>query len=96
MIITASAILGSLGIYCMVSKQSLLGIFIGFQLLIFGASLLLVSGAQESGVVLQGHSLALMLATSGICQLGVGFALAVRLFYLKRKPDVSQITDMRN
>ena len=79
------AILGSLGIACMVVGKSLLKILIGMQLLILGASLLFVYAGIVIGTPVQGHIFGFFIILGGIAQLVVGFSLSMRVFILKHR-----------
>jgi|CryBogDrversion2_8_1035294.scaffolds.fasta_scaffold175816_1 NADH:ubiquinone oxidoreductase subunit K len=80
-----SAILGSLGIAGMVIGKSLLKILIGMQLLILGASVLLVYSGIVTQVPVQGHVFGFFIILGGIAQLVTGFTLSMRVFIFKHR-----------
>lgn len=95
MIMGLAGIVGGMGLICIISRRTLLGIMIGIQLLFLGASIMFVAGGIISGAVIEGHLFGLFIAIGGIAQLGGGLALAVRLFYLKNTIQVDQLQSLK-
>jgi NADH:ubiquinone oxidoreductase subunit K len=49
----------------------------------------------SSGARTQGHLFGLFIALSGVAQLAGGYALAVRLFYLKNRTKMDQLRSLK-
>ncbi len=94
MIIVAGMI-GGLGLVCMLSKRTILGLLIGMQLLILGSTMMFVIGGVASDRAIQVHIFGLFITLGGIAQLGVGYSLALRLFYLKKKISLDELRVLR-
>lgn len=94
MLIAAS--MGGLGLACMIYRRSLLGLLIGLQLLMLGAALIFIPVNADPAIQMKGHIFGLFVALAGIGQLVVGYALAVRLFYLKRRVALEDLRSLRN
>lgn len=95
MIVTA-AILGGLGLICLVSRRTLLGLLIGLQLLVLGATSIFVMAGVSSGAHSHGHIFGLFIVLGGVAQLVVGYALAVRLFYLKKRVGMDELRSLKH
>lgn len=90
-----SGVIGGLGLACLIWRRTILGIMIGIQLLILGSTLVFVLAGISAGVRLEGHVVALFVTLGGVAQLVAGFALAVRLFYLRNKTDMSELRSLK-
>lgn len=86
-----AAALGGLGLVCILLRKTLLGVLVGVQLLTIGATMVLLLSGAASGEWIEGHALGLFVSLSGVAQLAAGFALAVRLFYLRKRAGMDQI-----
>ena len=91
-----SAILGALGLVAMILKRTLLGVLAGMQLLTLGAGILFALGGATSAAPLTGHSFGLFIAFGSVAQLVVGYALSVRLFYLKKRVGMNELHSMKH
>ncbi|MCM2278028.1 MAG: NADH-quinone oxidoreductase subunit K [Oligoflexia bacterium] len=94
MIMTVAGIIGGLGLVCIISRRTLLGILIGLQLLAIGAALVLVLAGVASGARVDGQVFGFLIVLSGLAQLAGGYALAVRFFYLKSKNDMEELRSL--
>ena len=94
--ITLSALLGGLGLTCMLYRRTVLGVLIGIQLLTMGATLLFVLSGSFSGPPIEGHISGLFVCLSGVALLVVGYALAVRLFYLRKQAGMSEVKALKH
>ena len=94
--IIVSAVLGGLGLICILSKRTLLGLMIGVHLLILGAAIIFVVAGSYSGMHIQGHLFAIFITLSGVAQLVVGFSLAVRLFYLRKRVGMDELRTLKH
>lgn len=83
MMMLVSAVLGGLGILCVVSRRTLLGVMIGLQLLLMGATTAFVTAGALSDDGVRGHLFGLFILLSGVALLVVGYALAIRFSLLK-------------
>ena len=90
-----SGVIGGLGLACLIWRRTILGIMIGIQLLILGSTLVFVLAGISAGVRLEGHVVALFVTLGGVAQLVAGFALAVRLFYLRNKTEMSELRSLK-
>jgi NADH:ubiquinone oxidoreductase subunit K len=95
MILVAAA-LGGMGLVCMLYRRTLLGLLIGVQLLALGATMIFVLAGASSGSLIQGHVFGLFITLGGIAHLVVGYALAVRLFYLKRRAGMDELRYLKH
>ena len=96
MIIVAS-LLGGLGLICILSKRTFLGVLIGFQFQIFSASMILVfAGSMAAGDVSRSHLFAFFVTLGGVAQLIVGFALGVRILYIKKTGKMDELRTLRH
>lgn len=90
-----SGVIGGLGLACLIWRRTILGIMVGIQLLILGSTLVFVLAGISAGVRLEGHVVALFVTLGGVAQLVAGFALAVRLFYLRNKTEMSELRSLK-
>ncbi len=90
-----SGLLGALGIVCIASRRSLLGVMIGVQVLLLGATLMMVVSGILSGEGVHGHVYGFLVLIGGVAQLVGGYALSVRLYYLKNKNTLDQLKALR-
>lgn len=95
MMMIVAGVIGGLGLICMISRKTLLGLLIGIQLLILGSTMMFVLAGISSGFRIQGHIFGLFITLGGIAQLGVGYALAIRLFFLKRKISMDELQALK-
>jgi NADH:ubiquinone oxidoreductase subunit K len=102
MLMTVAGLIGAMGLVCVVMRRTLLGLLIGIQLMIMGATMMFVvagifAGTTHDGVVrASGHAGGVFIAVGGIAQLVAGFALAIRLFYLKNRIEMSDLKSLKN
>lgn len=89
-------VLGCLGLICMMTKRTLLGVLIGVQLLFLGATTILVLAGVGSNETESGQIYGLFILMVGLAQLVVGYSLAVRLFYLKKRIGMETIRSLRH
>jgi NADH:ubiquinone oxidoreductase subunit K len=85
MMMWVAGLIGGLGLVSMISRRTLLGLLIGIQLLVLGSTMMFVIAGISSGRANQGHVFGLFITLGGIVQLVVGYSLAIRLFFLKKK-----------
>lgn len=90
-----AGLIGGLGLICMVSRKTLLGLLIGVQLLILGSTLIFVLAGISAGARIQGHILGMFITLGGIAQLVVGYSLAIRMFFLKRKISMAELQALK-
>lgn len=94
--IYVAAILGGMGLVCMLYRRTFLGILIGMQLLGLGASVIFILAGVSSGAVTQAHLFGLFIALGGIAQLVVGYALSVRFFYMKKRVEMEELRTLKH
>ncbi|MBC7691264.1 MAG: NADH-quinone oxidoreductase subunit K [Methylotenera sp.] len=96
MMVLISALLGGTGIICLLYRKSFLGFLIGTQLLVLGASSMIVSIGVSSKVIDQGYLFGFFIVLGSVAQLIIGFALAVRLFYLKNRTGMDELRSLKH
>lgn len=89
--IIVSSVLGSLGLVCIIARRTFLGLMIGFQLLSLGAVVFFLFAGIVSGSRQDGQIVALFLVLGSVAQLVIGYAIAIRQFYLRNKTDVEEL-----
>jgi NADH:ubiquinone oxidoreductase subunit K len=90
-----AGLIGGLGLICILSKRTILGLLIGMQLLVLGSSLMFVMGGLQSDQPIQGHVFGLFITLGSMAQLGVGFSLALRLFYLRKRISLDELRTLK-
>ena len=95
MIFLLSGVIGALGLVGLIWRRTLLGAFIGAQVLILGSSMAFVFAGILSGARVQGALFSLFIILSGVGQLAIGYALAVRFFYLNRTTKMTALRTLK-
>lgn len=93
--IFVAGLIGGLGLVAMISRRTLLGLLVGIQLLIIGSTMVFVISGLHSGLRVQGHIFGLFITLGGIAQLVVGYALAIRLFSLKKRISLDDLQALK-
>ncbi len=96
MMMMVAALLGGIGLVCMLVRKTILGFLIGIQLLVLGATTTFVFVGSASGVLGQGQVFGFFIILSSVSQLIVGFAIAIRLFYLRKRTDLEGLNTLRH
>jgi NADH:ubiquinone oxidoreductase subunit K len=86
-----AGLIGGLGLVCMISRKSVLGLLVGVEVLIIGSTMIFVIAGLLSGLRIQGHIFGLFITLGGIAQLVVGYSLASRLFFLKKRISLEDL-----
>jgi len=86
----------TLGLICIVSKKSILGVLIGIQLIIMGCALAFVQVGLISGANIKGHLFGIFVVAAGTLQLCICLALSTRLFGLRKGTTIKQLRSMRH
>ncbi|OFZ20093.1 MAG: hypothetical protein A2X94_09285 [Bdellovibrionales bacterium GWB1_55_8] len=95
MILLVSGLLGGLGLACIVLRRTLLGILVGVQLLILGATMMFVLSGISSGARPEGHLFGFFIVLGAVAQLAAGYALAIRRFYLRGQIDMDELRTLK-
>jgi NADH:ubiquinone oxidoreductase subunit K len=95
MMMLVSGIVGGMGLICMVTRRTLLGMLVGMQLLVLGSTMTFVLAGVSSGVRIEGHLAGLLITLGGLAQLAGGCALSVRMFLLKNKVDMDELRSLK-
>ncbi len=98
--IIVPAILAGLAVAGILTKRTLLGMAASIQILFMAVALFLVLvGAlslDSAGTGVHAHAGGFFITTIGVAQLVTLFALAVRLFYHKRKINLSELRTLKH
>ena len=95
MMMMVAGIIGALGLVCMISRRTLLGLMVGVQLLVLGSTMIFVLAGISSGERVRGHLFGLFIALGGVAQLAGGYAIAIRLFYLKNRTHMDELRSLK-
>lgn len=90
-----AGLIGGLGLISMISKRTILGLLIGIQLLILGSTMMFVTIGAASDQPMQGYIFGIFITLGGMAQLAVGYALAVRLFFLKKRISLQELRTLK-
>jgi NADH:ubiquinone oxidoreductase subunit K len=90
-----AAALGGVGVFCALFRRTLLGVLVGLQLLALGAATLFVHAGAVSGQNVRGHVAALFVVVCGVAQLVAGFSLAMRLFFIRKRAEMTDLRSLR-
>jgi NADH-quinone oxidoreductase subunit K len=94
MILIAAA-LGGIGFACMLFRRTMLGMLIGIQLMVLGATMFFILAGVVSGAAIQGQLFGFFIILGGVAQIIVGYALAVRVFYLKKRVAMDELRTLK-
>lgn len=94
MLILPTILLG-LGLSCFLIKRTFVGALLGVNLLFLGATAAFVFSGLGAGEFGRGYVFALFVAIAGVCQLILGWALALRLYYQSESSDISFLRNLR-
>lgn len=95
MMMWVAGIIGGLGLVCMISRKTLLGLLIGVQILVLGSTMIFVLAGIAGGLRIQGYIFGLFITLGGVVQLVVGYALAIRLFFLKKRISMEELQALK-
>jgi len=95
MMMWIAGLIGGLGLVCMISRKTMLGLLIGIQVLILGSTMMFVLAGISSGMRVQGYIFGLFITLGGMVQLVVGYALAIRLFFLKKRISMEELQALK-
>lgn len=88
--------LSGIGLFAVLSRPTLLGIILGFQMMTMGAGLVFVFSGSHAGELARGHVFASYLLVNGFVFFGSGLILTSRLFFLRKRAAVDEIRTLRN
>lgn len=86
-----AGIMSTLGLFSILSRKTLLGLLVGVELLILGATLAFVFAGINSPSQLNATVFAFFIAVSGLAQVVTGCALLLRMFYLKSSDELKDL-----
>jgi len=90
-----AGVIGGLGLICMISRKTMLGLLIGVQFLVLGSTMMFVLAGMSSGQRIEGYIFGLFITLGGIAQLVVGYALTIRLFFLKKRISLDELQGLK-
>jgi len=93
------ASLFGLAVFAILTQRTLVGMLVGMQaffLALVLAIVLMVPGQADPGQVAQARSIGLVVMVFCQLQALAGVGLAVRLHYLKTRPEMSELRRMRH
>jgi len=93
--IAVAALLGGLGLVCIIYRKTFLGFLIGVQLMITGATSFFILAGIASGTAVSADIFGLFIILGGVGQIVAGYALAVRLFYLRKKVGMNDLRTLK-
>lgn len=94
--ILVGALLGGIGLFAVLVRRTLLGVFLGLQMMTFGASVVLIAAGVATGLPVPGHIYGLFVSIAGVAQLVAGYGLCVRLFYLRKSVDLEEVGGLKH
>jgi NADH:ubiquinone oxidoreductase subunit K len=94
--IHVAILFGALGVASILYRRSALGVLIGVQILFLGATLAFVRAGLSATSAVEGHIFGFFILTGTISVVTTFLALAVRLFFLRGKADLSELKTIRN
>ncbi len=96
MIFFVSSFLIGVGIASLFFRATLLGAFIGVQVLFYGVTLLIASLGFALRLKAHGHLLGVFILFISVSIFVVGYSLAVRLFYLRKETKLSALNLLKH
>ncbi len=95
MMMLIAGLIGGLGLVCMISRQTMLGLLMGVHFLILGSAMIFVLAGMSTGLRVQGYIFAFFITLGGVTQLVVGYSLAIRLFFLKKRTSSHEMQALK-
>lgn len=95
MMMLVAGLIGALGLVCMISRRTILGLLIGVHLLVLGSTMIFVLAGMSAGLRVQGYIFGLFITLGGVAQLVVGYSLSIRLFFLKKKISIDELQALK-
>jgi NADH:ubiquinone oxidoreductase subunit K len=89
------AALGAIGLVGLIYKKTILGLIVSIQVMVLGAAILFVLSGVTAGLPLEGHSFAVFIVFCGVLQSIGGYALATRMFYLRKRALVTELRELK-
>jgi len=87
--------LGALGLFSIMSRKTFLGVLVGIQILIMGATIAFVLAGILSHNQIDGPLFAFFIVLSGVIQLVAGYALMMRLYSLKSSVELKDLESLK-
>ena len=87
--------LGGLGLMALLVKRTFIGVLVGVHLLFLSVTVAFALSGLGSGEFTRGYVFALFAAVLGICHLILGWALALRLYYLGGTSRMASLRNLR-
>ena len=96
MLVVFSGLVGACGLISLLSKRTLMGALTGVQLLFLGTAMMFVSSGGHENMGVEAHVFAILITFVGVSFLVTGYALAVRLYYLKKRIYLSDLRQLKH
>ena len=88
--------LGALGLVCLITKRTVVGVLVGTQLVAMGAAVSVVCAGISAGKRADSQVLALFITVLGLVTLVSGYSFAIRLYYLRRRVGIRALRRLRH
>jgi NADH:ubiquinone oxidoreductase subunit K len=95
MMMLVAGLIGALGLACVIARRTLLGVMVGVQLMVLGSTMMFVLAGISAGERVEGHLFGIFIALGGVAQLAGGYAIAIRLFYLKSRTKMDELRALK-
>lgn len=95
MIVVIAGVIGALGLVCLMTRKTLLGILIGVQLLVLGATIIFVMAGLSSGSKERGFIFGLFIILGGVAQIVIGYVLTIRLFFQNKTTSMDELRALK-
>ena len=96
MLVLFAGCVGALGLMSLLAKRTLMGVLTGAYFLFLGASMVFVAVGAPEGAQIESHLVAAVVTFISVTVLVSGYALGVRLFFLKRRIYLSDLRQLKH
>ena len=93
--VVLSAVLFSLGLFCVVTRRNAIGILMGIELILNSANLNLVAFSRFGAGNMQGQLFAVFVIVIAAAEVAVALAIVLTLYRLRRTPNLDEADFLR-